>query len=200
MTNSTITTDIKTICDKQTLSREIQNRTIVKLPVRCALISKTIEISKKQENLSISLDENLGEVLSFKPIIWAKNKLEVIKGTRNLENLSSTFEANNNATIDDLSNVDMDSKWFTSKMIVATTSSTSIFVLTIIIVLIAVFCIKKCKKDKNEIVVKINSHASKNESDMNTCNRVQNADFASDTNDLISDDKAKRVSPQFSKK
>lgn len=197
VSNSTANYTVKTICKGNPSSLEIQSHTVLKIPASCTLISKSIEISKLAENASLAVDMSTNEVQEVSLRRIKKSKIDNFNIPKNIVESSNIVDINNNATKADLNEVKVESSWTVEKILLTSTTSSSL-VLGAIVVIGIVICIRKNKSKKQITVVEIKNPRSDINLDGDNGLHKSYSDFASDTSDLQQcNEKQRKFEPQF---
>ena len=161
ITNSTAkNVEVKSICGNSVTSLNVTGNTAVVLPDRCSLISKTFEVSKIATIRNMSTYENLGQIESFTLTVKRRNaSAATLRVSNNLthNDNDNEFQDNIDKALDSLGRVKYTDTWSKDAWFVATSSSTMILLIS----LLTIFLIVKCKKTrkanrKSNVIVNIN--------------------------------------------
>jgi len=205
LANNSGSNEVKTICLKNVETANMTRHTVIKLPDMCSIISKSIEVGKLSTKTNLTLENKISEIERVELRQINKRINSTFSNLKDLEPLSTRFEANNNETEIILKNIKYNDYWSTKSLIITTGSSATVMT-TIVILILIIFCVRKCKKRERDLVVKIERNQNKFDQSSNSEREIEeknayrsNMDFSCDTSDLEVDDKSKRVSSQFKK-
>jgi len=201
LSNSSASIEIKSICKNKPNSLSIHNYTLIRLPEWCTLMSKNLEVSKISNNINVTIVGTLNKIeeLSHKNIRKPKSVLRNMD-IRDLEELSKVFTQNNNDTERALNEIEYTNGWSSNKVLLTSSGSLSVIVAIIVVIIIVVLCKRKCKNSKNNVTIEFNENKLHEDNFMDIATNTKKSDFSCDTNDLASDDKSKKVSPQFKRR
>jgi len=187
----------KIICKSVTNTFHLQIDTVMNIPEKCSVLGKTFEISRNVEEIYVN--ETL-EVNEIERVIARQINSKLyqhpidIKTLSNLPALSSKFSMNNNDTKDFLNSVKVASFSNTETTLIATSSSTGLLLLAIVLSLVVCKCTRKCKTRSNgpKIIVvndekRVFENAERANSDpmsVNECAECSNSECKSNSNKI----------------
>ena len=176
ITNSTDSKyDIKSLCTSSPDTLIANSHSILKVPDKCAIISKAFEISRIATNRSISTQDNVGEIEAVILRSLDRNLSNFQPSNRhNLPKLSSEFEANNNITTEKLKEIN--TNWNTGSLLITASSSTTTMLAIILAVILVIRCSRKCKSKNNDQVTLRMENFNREE-----CNSKENREIAIET-------------------
>jgi hypothetical protein len=203
--------EVKSVCEKETESIQLKSHSVIRIPEKCALVSKSFEISKAVANSELTERLNIGTVDRITVHRMADTKGSKTKAFEigSLGNLTDSreFESNNNATIDMLKSIKNSTPGNSESLLIASSSSLASLLIGLILVLIIIRCSRHCgSKRENmngQVVVVVDetkSNVRKIEQDIESANRnevnAESAINAKDNNDLETENKK----PAFQRK
>ena len=149
MTNSDAELEVKSICGMDVTSIQLFAQTVLRLPVKCAIIAKTFEISRAATNTEVTDSLNIGivEKISTHAIVAKKELDQLLKPISDLTTSRNDFDSNNNRTIADLTSVKTVTFTNTETMLIA--SSSSMGVLASCLAVMILICYLKNRNSSN---------------------------------------------------
>ena len=194
--NSTESYSTISNCNNIPSHQNLSEIVILKIPDKCALVSKHFEVSKIATNSNFSTMENVGQIETVKIqriLRKSENKVDNLKEMNSTMDADSEDEiiANNEKTLEALSRIRTSSNWSTESLLVTTSGTSTALLIMIIGVVLALKCIKKCKSGSSEqIFVNVSSERNEstkdiasssssveNESEIHVCNANECAEF-----------------------
>jgi hypothetical protein len=145
----------------------INDSSILRVPDHCAILTKTLEISKSSPstNYSNSLKLVNSEKVTLHVISKKSPENLILKTVFLNETDLKPFERNNNETIDLLSSISTSPFSTTETMLIASTSSVSLLVISLIALITIVYCSRHCKTShqstNNPVVVVVDKEKVK---------------------------------------
>jgi hypothetical protein len=158
--NTNRNVSIKTICGANVNSESMKDESILTIPEKCAVLSKTFEISK------IGGSHDSSNVVEFSQIdkfvlrsMQTGQKSIVLKNLNLTKDKKDTIEINNNATLDELSNIKLDDVATKDALIIATSSTSMILIsgvaIILVILLIKRYCGSRQQRSDEKVVFMI---------------------------------------------
>ena len=199
-------TDIeaKSVCEKETESIQLKSHSVIRVPDKCSVLSKSFEVSKVVFNSDVTERLNIGTVDKITIHKMADNKELKTKTIEigPLDNVTDNreFELNNNATIDMLKSIKNSTPGNSESMLIASSSSLASLLVGLILVLIILKCTKHCGSKREsmngQVVVvvdekKSNERTLEQDAEPATHNEVnaESTKNAKDSNDPQSESK-----------
>jgi len=181
LTNRTnVAFDAKSICMNEVLTMQISTQSVLKIPEKCAVLTRTVEISKSSLSVGFSHDmsvKTVEKILIHNIHNWNEKKDDFQEFNSKLSRTNSTFDENTNATSRLLNKVQIDAFSRTETLLIASSSSLTVLVVLIVAIALVICMYKKCKKNdrrKRDPIVVVVDKAG---------NDLRNAELAND--DLV---------------
>ena len=176
LTNITeLEVEVKSMCRGVIDSNKLKGQSVLRVPDKCAVLSKTFEVSKMVEIIGVNSSMDIGKVetVSLHRANRAHKKEEselMLNSVTDLPYDKKSFELNSNATRSNLNLVKVGPLVNSETMLIASTSTTMSVLACLIIILIVIYCSKNCReKNSNSriVVVEKAEKPHRNSSKMN---------------------------------
>ena len=202
--------EAKSVCERETESVQLNSHSVIRIPEKCTIVSKSFEISKAVTNSDLTERLNIGTVDKIKVHRMAVTKDSETKTMQigswgNLTD-SREFELNNNATIDKLKSIKNITPGNSESILIASSSSLASLLVGLILVLIILRCSRRCgsKREKmnGQVVVVVDetkSNVRKIDQDSESANLNEvNAESANSKDNMCLETENKK--PLFQRK
>ena len=139
--------EVKSVCRGVVDATKLKGQSVLRIPDKCAVLSKTFEVSKVVVNSGVNSTMDIGKVETVSlHTLEKKNEKEImLNSVTDLPYNNTSFEHNNNLTRSNLNLVKVGPLVNSETMLIASTTTTMSILVCLIIVLIAIYCTKNCR-------------------------------------------------------